>query len=70
MKNQTMLVSEMLRKRPITQFHAQTNHILSLTSRIAELRKAGYEIERELITDPNHHNGCTKFGRWTLISEP
>jgi hypothetical protein len=70
MNHQTYQVLEMLRRGPVTQFHAHTNQILSLTARISDLRKNGYEIHREMITDPNHFNGTTKFGKWTLVKEP
>lgn len=70
MHSQTLLVLNLLRVKPITRFHAHTNHILNITARITDLRNAGYEIYCEMVTDPNHHNGKTKFGRWTLISEP
>lgn len=70
MRNQNMLVLQMLRRGPVTQFHAHNNQILSLTARISDLRKAGYEIQREMITDPNHFSGTAKFGKWTLIKEP
>ena len=70
MNKQTLQVLEMLRRGPITQFHAHTNQILGLTARISDLRKAGYEIQTEKISHPDHFNGTTQFGRWTLISEP
>ena len=70
MNKQALQVLEMLRRGPVTQFHAHTNQILSLTERIANLRKAGYEIHRDMNTHPDHFSGTTKFGRWTLISEP
>ncbi len=69
MKVQTLKVLNMLRQGPITQFDARHAEVLCLTKRISDLRDMGYDIDCEMITDPSHHNGKTRFGRWTLISE-
>lgn len=67
MNNQTMQVLDMLRKGPITRFHAHDRHILNITARIADLRRKGYRIDCVMTTSPMHHDGKTEFGRWFLV---
>ena len=70
MRHQLLQVLILLRQGPITQFIAIKNGILSITARIADLRKLGYEIVCIKITDPSHYGGTVKFGQWTLVKEP
>lgn len=70
MNQQSLQVLAMLRVKPITRFDAHRNHILNITARITDLRNNGYGVICTMIIDPNHHNGQTKFGQWTLVSEP
>jgi len=69
MKVQLLQVLNLLRQGPITRFDAHANGILNITARITDLRDMGFDIHCEMVTDPNHHNGKTRFGQWTLVSE-
>lgn len=50
----------------ITQFEAYRLGILRLASRISDMRRLGYQIEREMVTVKNQYGENCRVARYSL----
>ena len=70
--NQRMKIVEYMRNNGgITSLEAVENlHILRLASRIHELVKLGYDIDKEMIYKSKDDGSMIHYMRYTLLGEP
>jgi len=70
--NQRMKIVEYMRNNGgITSLEAVENlHILRLASRIHELVKLGYDIDKEMIYKSKDDGSTIHYMRYTLLEEP